>query len=110
MPNIRHNIDHRGRDTFQRSFDRLDINGQNRVTAATAMMRRDAFVDVRHIANGVWERRIDSGPGYRIYYGWEQGDIVLLLAGTKDTQGNMNRGDIARAIRLWTHRQGQRRN
>ena len=80
------------------------------MTAATAMMQRDNLGDVRHLASGVWERRIDSGPGYRIYYGWEQGDIVLLLAGTKDTQGNLNRGDIARAVRLWTHRQELRRN
>ena len=104
MPNVRHHVDHRGRDTFQRSYDRLDINGRSRVTAALAMMRRDNLSDVRHIASGVWERRIDSGPGYRIYYGWERGDIVLLLAGTKDSQGNMNRGDIARAVLLWNNR------
>ena len=101
MPNVREHVDHRDRSPYQRSFARLDRNGQSRVVSAVAMMRRGHLPDVRHIANGVWERRIDSGPGYRIYYGWEQGDIVLLLAGTKDSQGNLNRGDIARALRLW---------
>ena len=110
MPNVIQHIDHRGRDTFQRRFERLNINGQSRVVAAIAMMRRNALSDVRHIASGVWERRIDSGPGYRIYFGWEQGDIILLLVGTKDGQGNLNRGDIARAVQLWNRRREQRRN
>ena len=110
MPNLREHTDHRGRSTFRYSYDRLDQSGKRRVISAIEMMAEGSLSDVRHIANGVWERRIDSGPGYRVYYGWEEGDIVLLLTGTKDSQGNLNRGDIARALRLWSDRGEQRRN
>ena len=110
MPNIREYFDGRGRNTFRRSFARLPQNGQNRVIMAVSMMEAGNLSDVSHIADGLWERRIDSGPGYRIYYGWDKGDIVLLLTGAKDTQGNRNRGDIARALRLWADHIDQRRN
>ena len=44
------------------------------------------FSDCRHVGQGVWELRIDFGPGYRVYFG-EDGDlVVLLLGGTKKTQ------------------------
>lgn len=44
------------------------------------------FGDSRHVGQGVWELCIDSGPGYRVYFG-EDGDlVVLLLGGTKKTQ------------------------
>lgn len=102
MPSIREHIDRRGRSTFEHSLERLDRNGERRVRAALRMLESGSLSNVRYIADGVWERRIDSGPGYRIYYAWEQGSIILLLAGAKDTQGNLNRGDIAHALQLWS--------
>ncbi len=49
------------------------------------------------MGDGVWELRIDFGPGYRIYYG-EDGDTVLLLAGgTKRSQQT----DIVKAKKRW---------
>ena len=26
------------------------------------------FGDVKHLGDGIWEARIDWGPGYRVYY------------------------------------------
>lgn len=46
---------------------------------------------------GVWELKIDSGPGYRIYYGKVGKAVVMLLAGgTKKGQQK----DIELAINL----------
>ncbi|HEQ1857311.1 TPA: type II toxin-antitoxin system RelE/ParE family toxin [Providencia alcalifaciens] len=54
----------------------------------------------RYCRNGVWELKIDQGPGYRIYYSLVRDEIILLLlAGTKKTQ----QADIDIAIRYLTH-------
>jgi putative addiction module killer protein len=46
------------------------------------------------VGGGVLELRIDSGPGYRVYYVWHGRALVVLLAGgDKSTQQR----DIERA-------------
>ena len=46
----------------------------------------------------MWEIRVDSGPGYRIYYAIDDGKVVLLCeGGDKRTQ----KSDIKRAIVRW---------
>lgn len=51
---------------------------------------------------GVWELRIDWGPGYRIYYAIEGKRVVLLCdGGNKRTQS----ADIERAIVRWNELQ-----
>ena len=45
------------------------------------------FGDHKFERDGVWELRIDYGPGYRVYYTVEDGQIILLLiGGSKKTQ------------------------
>ncbi len=62
------------------------------------------FGDHRFCRDGVWELRIDLGPGYRVYYAIAGEQIVLLLfGGDKRTQT----ADIARACDFW--REWQRR-
>lgn len=52
----------------------------------------------RELAEGVFEMKIDFGPGYRVYYGIHNDQIVVLIAGgDKSTQDR----DIERAIALW---------
>ncbi len=56
------------------------------------------FGDHRFCRDGVWELRIDLGPGYRVYYAIAGGQVVLLLCGgDKRTQST----DIARACSYW---------
>ena len=44
------------------------------------------LVDCGPVGKGVFELRIDLGPGYRVYFG-QDGDLVVLLGGgTKKTQ------------------------
>lgn len=47
---------------------------------------------------GIWELRIDTGPGYRIYFGKKGNVLVVLLVG--GDKGSQER-DIARAKRYW---------
>jgi putative addiction module killer protein len=54
--------------------------------------------DHKSVGEGVWELRIDTGPGYRIYYGVSGKVVILLLyAGDKSTQGR----DIEIAKENW---------
>ena len=54
--------------------------------------------DARHLGGGVWERRIHWGPGYRIYFGREGEQTVILLAG--GSKRHQSR-DIVRARDFW---------
>jgi putative addiction module killer protein len=56
------------------------------------------FGDHKFCRDGVWELRIDVGPGYRVYYAMAGTQVVLLLcAGDKRTQD----AEIARACEYW---------
>jgi putative addiction module killer protein len=46
----------------------------------------------------MYELRIHTSPGYRIYYAEDKNEIVILLiGGTKSTQ----KQDIKKAIKYW---------
>jgi putative addiction module killer protein len=54
--------------------------------------------DTKPIGGGVFEFRIQFGPGYRIYFGEVNNTLVVLLCGgDKSTQSR----DIRTAISLW---------
>src|SRR5579859_6502677 len=56
------------------------------------------FGDHKFCRDGVWELRIDFGPGYRGYYAISGDQVVLLLlGGDKRTQDK----DIDRACEYW---------
>jgi putative addiction module killer protein len=53
--------------------------------------------DTKSVGGGVQELRLHFGPGYRIYYFWKDGVlIVLLTGGDKSSQAR----DIARAKQM----------
>jgi putative addiction module killer protein len=56
------------------------------------------FGDCRPVGDGVHELRFRIGPGYRIYFGEDGDDVILLGGGTKSTQEN----DIKTAKHLWS--------
>ena len=52
----------------------------------------------RNLGRGLWELKIDFGPGLRVYFGRPNlTTVVLLLGGEKRNQTD----DIERARRLW---------
>ena len=52
----------------------------------------------KEVGGGVWEARLDFGPGYRLYFGRSGREVVLLLTdGDKKSQTK----DIKRARAFW---------
>jgi putative addiction module killer protein len=71
-----------------------DIKAQARISIRLGNIKRGVFGKQRSVGNGIFELKIDYGPGYRIYYKKAGIEIVVLLCGgDKSTQSE----DIAKA-------------
>ncbi|MEO6984190.1 MAG: type II toxin-antitoxin system RelE/ParE family toxin [Paralcaligenes sp.] len=56
------------------------------------------FGDCKPVADGVWELRINWGPGYRVYYAQAGRHLILLLAGGDKRK---QKADIDAALIRW---------
>ena len=85
---------------FDDRFERLqDARAAARIDTAVRKLQRGLRPDVRSVGEGVQEARIAYGPGYRVYFGIDGAEIVvLLLCGDKRKQAD----DIAFAQVLWS--------
>ena len=99
MYTVKHYVDQSGNDLFGSWLEELvDIKAQARIAARIIRLRNGNFGDCKPISDGVWELRIDWGPGYRVYYAIDDGKVVLLCeGGDKRTQ----KADIKRAVMRW---------
>lgn len=98
MIEVREYIDEEGRSSFARWFNDLNAVAASRVATALARMEAGNLSNVKSVGGGVQELRIQTGPGFRVYFG-RDGDrlIILLRGGTKNRQQQ----DIERARVLW---------
>ncbi len=89
-----------GKEPFVSWKNKLDKLAQANVIRRLDRISEGNFGDAKTIkgGSGIWELRINHGPGYRIYFGKDGGSIVILLAGgDKKTQTK----DIAKAKQYW---------
>ena len=76
----------------------LDWKMRERILARAARMKQGQFGDFKALGDDLYELRLFFGPGYRVYFGEDQGMAVLILAGgDKSTQ----RKDIKDAKKYW---------
>ncbi|MEC5159835.1 putative addiction module killer protein [Janthinobacterium sp. CG_23.3] len=88
-----------GHDPFKEWLASLaDRQARARVLVRVQRMGAGNFGDCKPIAGGMWELRIDHGPGYRVYYA-RAGEklLLLLLGGDKRKQ----QADIDTALAYW---------
>ena len=85
-------------DLFVKWLDGLDdLLGRARIMARIERVATGNFGNVKPVGEGVFEMRIDCGPGYRVYYIQQRHTVVILLAGgDKSTQAQ----DIKTAKRM----------
>ena len=98
MIEIRQYVDRSGRTPFLKWFDALGDEAQARVATALERLERSNLSAVKSVGAGVQELRMDFGPGYRIYFGWDGERLVILLAGGSKKR---QKADIERAKELW---------
>jgi putative addiction module killer protein len=56
------------------------------------------FGAVKSLRDGVFELRLDFGPGYRVYFGREGRTLIILLGGGSKRRQD---ADIAAAVERW---------
>lgn len=84
-----------------------DRQAKARIVVRINRMAGGNLGDVKSVGDGVWEARIDYGPGYRLYYAQVGRRLILLLiGGDKRTQ----QSDIAKAHGYWNNWQTQRKS
>src|SRR5215471_14717397 len=98
MPEIRYYVATEGGRPFAAWFADLESVARAKVTRAIVRLEQGNFSNVKSVGEGVFEYRIDFGPGYRIYFGQDGPRLVILLTGgTKKRQGR----DIEAAHAFW---------
>lgn len=78
---VREYLDSSGRSPFARWFDGLNAPAAAKVTTALTRMEAGNFSNVKGVGAGIFECRIDFGPGYRVYFGKDGDTLVILVAG-----------------------------
>ena len=98
MIELRGYIDEKGNKRFALWLASLDATASAKVTIALTRMERGNFSQAKGVGAGVYEYKIDFGPGYRIYFG-RDGDylVVLIGGGTKKRQNK----DVQAAQACW---------
>jgi putative addiction module killer protein len=89
---------HGDKAPFSDWLNTLDRPVKARIMTRIDRLRRGNFGDTKSVGEGVFELRISFGPGYRVYYGRQDREIVILLCGgDKGSQSS----DITRAHAFW---------
>ena len=100
---IEYYLTENSRKPFKEWLDQLrDIRGRAKVRVSLDGIRLGNLGDKRSLGEGVFELRIDFGPGYRVYFGIENKRVILLLLGGDKSSQNK---DIAQAKEYWRDHQ-----
>ena len=79
---LRHYVSREGKNIFEDWLASLkDEKAEARINARLNRLIGGNFGDCKPVGRGVWELRIDLGPGYRVYYSMVSRTIALLLGG-----------------------------
>src|SRR5215475_10353008 len=86
---------------FRDWFDELDPQAAVGVETAIRRLSEANTSNVKSIGEGAAELKINRGPGYRVYFGWDGKVLVILLGGgTKRRQTKRYRSRVASLARL----------
>lgn len=100
MIELRGYIDESGRQRFAEWFEDLNSAASAKVAVALTRMEQGSFSNAKGIGAGLYEYKIDFGLGYRIYFGKDGEQIIILIGGgTKKRQQK----DIAIAQQCWAN-------
>lgn len=87
-----------GCSPFADWFDSLDPVAAARIDKYIRRLEAGNFAAAKALNEGIFELRLDFGPGYRVYYGRDGNTIIILLGGGSKRRQT---ADIAAAIERW---------
>jgi putative addiction module killer protein len=87
-----------GRSPFAEWFNLLDAVTAARVVRYIRRLEMGNFGAAKSLREGVFELRLDFGSGYRVYFGREGNEIIILLGGGSKRRQS---ADIASAVERW---------
>jgi len=87
-----------GHSPFAVWFDRLNALAAAKVATSIARLAGGNFSNVKGVGSGVFECRIDFGPGYRVYFGKDSESLIILLGGGAKKR---QQRDIKGAVANW---------
>lgn len=90
--------DREGRSPFTAWFDELNSQAAAKVATALTRLAAGNFSNVKGVGSGIFEVRIDFGPGYRVYFGKDGERVVILLGGGAKKR---QQRDIENALSNW---------
>lgn len=82
MLSVKEYVDVQGRSPFAEWFYDLSAPAAAKVTAHVARIAAGNFSNVKPVGGGVHEKRIDWGPGLRMYFGSDGNELIILLGGS----------------------------
>ena len=90
MIEVRHYLARSGKDVFDEWLSRIgDARAQAKIAIRIARLAAGNTGDCKSLGRGLYELRVDWGPGYRVYFANIGKEIVLLLGGgDKRTQAS----------------------
>jgi putative addiction module killer protein len=91
-------LDEEGRSPFAHWFEGLDALAAAKVAASLYRLEQGNFSKVKGVGSGVYECKINFGPGYRVYFGKDGEKIVILLGGGSKKRQS---ADISAALTCW---------
>ncbi|MCX5893479.1 MAG: type II toxin-antitoxin system RelE/ParE family toxin [Deltaproteobacteria bacterium] len=95
---VREYLDAQGESPLAHWFDGLDSIAAAKVATALYRLEQGNFSRVEGVGGGVYEGKINFGPGYRVYFGKDGEALIILLGGgSKQRQ----RADISAALSGW---------
>jgi putative addiction module killer protein len=106
---IRYYVAQDSREPFAEWYADLEPVTRARIARTIARMQQGNLSNAKSVGGGVLEYRIDSGPGYRVYFGRDGETLVILLTGGSKRR---QQRDIAAAWAYWQdykQRKGGRR-
>lgn len=88
-----------GKSPYSDWLDGLkDVKARAIIRVRIDRVRLGNFGKCRSVGEGIYELKIDFGPGYRVYFGREGDKLVILLCG--GDKGSQKR-DIEKAHVYW---------
>lgn len=98
MIKVREYVDAQGKIPYRDWVVKLDTATRVRVITAVLRLEQGNFSTAKSIGSGVSEMRLDFGPGYRVYFGMDGEQLVILLGGGSKKR---QQADINDAHKLW---------